>query len=181
MQDTGESGLEMQSPRQQRARTGTPARVARARRGGFTIIELVAVLALIGILASMAVAQYTSAIRQAKIARAIGDLSAISQELNAAVASDSGLPPSLDAIGRGTQLDPWGRPYQYLNFALASPGNGVPGAARKDRFLVPINSEYDLYSLGEDGQSAPPLSARASQDDIVVAADGGFIGLGSKF
>jgi general secretion pathway protein G len=55
------------------------------------------------------------------------------------------------------------------------------GKARKDKFLVPINSDYDLYSDGQDGQSASPLTAKASQDDIVRAANGRYVGLASQF
>lgn len=62
-------------------------------------------------------------------------------------------------------------------------GGGAPAIAkaRKDRFLVPINSDYDLYSVGPDGQSRPPLNAAASRDDIIRAADGAFYGLAEKF
>ena len=55
------------------------------------------------------------------------------------------------------------------------------GQARKDRFLVPLNSDYDLYSAGKDGKSRPPLSAQMSQDDIVRANDGAYIGLASQY
>jgi general secretion pathway protein G len=47
---------------------------------------------------------------------------------------------------------------------------------RKDRNLVPINSDYDLYSVGPDGDSSLPLTAATSRDDIVRANDGRFIG-----
>ena len=64
------------------------------------------------------------------------------------------------------------------------PGNKGPGPvgqARKDRFLVPLNSDFDLYSLGKDKSSAAPLNAKASRDDILRALDGGFIGVAAKF
>ena len=83
---------------------------------------------------------------------------------------------SSDLIGRAGLEDPWGNPYQYLPIA----GTGK-GGFRKDRFLVPINSDYDLYSMGADGASQAPLTAKTSQDDIVRANDGGFIGLASKY
>jgi general secretion pathway protein G len=65
----------------------------------------------------------------------------------------------------GTPRDPWGNPYQYLPLDGASPpGGGGPGGgggaaahARKDRFLVPIDTDFDLYSMGKDGQSASAL------------------------
>jgi general secretion pathway protein G len=49
-------------------------------------------------------------------------------------------------------------------------------ALRKDRNLVPINTDFDLYSMGPDGASAAPLTAAASQDDVVRANNGSFIG-----
>ena len=50
------------------------------------------------------------------------------------------------------------------------------GKLRKDKFLVPLNSDYDLYSMGPDGKSVPPLTAKASRDDILRANDGEFFG-----
>ena len=63
----------------------------------------------------------------------------------------------------------------------AGGGAGSVAQARKDRFLVPINSDFDLYSMGADGASVPALTAKASRDDIVRAADGAFVGLASQF
>ena len=70
----------------------------------------------------------------------------------------------------------------------APPAPGAPGppcggvgGARKDRFLVPINSDFDLYSIGKDGQSVAPLTAQKSHDDVIRASDGGFYGLAKNF
>ena len=52
---------------------------------------------------------------------------------------------------------------------------------RKDHFQVPVNSDFDLYSMGRDGQSRAPFTAEASYDDIVRASDGRFIGLVTDF
>jgi general secretion pathway protein G len=148
------------------------------RRGelGFTVIELLSVMAIIGLLASIALPRLQIAVKQAKIARAIGDIRAMQIELMSIEASGQALPADLSGIGRAGLLDPWGRPYQYLVIT-----SSTIGAARKDRFLVPVNSTFDLYSLGEDGSSVPAMTAGSSQDDIVRANDGGFIGLASKF
>jgi hypothetical protein len=86
------------------------------------------------------------------------------------------LPNNLFEIGRATLLDSWGRPYEHLNFSL-----GTLGQQRKDLALVPINTDFDLYSKGKDGASQPPLTASASRDDIVRANDGQFIGLASNY
>ncbi len=90
------------------------------------------------------------------------------------------LPDSLADIGMGGLLDPWGNPYQYLN--LSDPNNrAARGKARKDHNLVPINSDYDLYSMGKDGGSVSPLTAKASRDDIVRAGNGRFVGKATDF
>lgn len=151
--------------------------MVRTRRG-FTIIELLTVVTIIGILVTMAVVKYDVVLRKAKIAKAIGDIKAIQTDLQAIEAGDLPLPASLAAIGRGAMTDPWGNPYQYNPFP---PDRRVPPGARRDRFLVPINSTFDLYSMGEDGQTVPPLNAQKSKDDIVRANDGGFIGLAEKY
>ena len=146
------------------------------RRIGFTVIELLATMTIISILVGLAIPKLDDSVNRAKIARATGDLRALLIEINQA---DS-LPATLAEIGRSGMLDPWGRAYVYYPFPPSN-GNAPPKGARKDRFLVPINSSFDLYSLGKDGGSQAPLTAKASQDDVVVANDGGYIGIASKY
>jgi general secretion pathway protein G len=80
-------------------------------------------------------------------------------------------------VGKGSLIDPWGNPYQYVDLGDV---NGK-AKARKDHSLVPINSDYDLYSKGKDGRSVSPLTAQHSRDDIVRGRNGGFVGLASNF
>ena len=47
--------------------------------------------------------------------------------------------------------------------------------------MVPVNSDYDLYSMGADGDSQTPFTAEASQDDIVRCGNGSYIGLVSNY
>jgi len=46
-------------------------------------------------------------------------------------------------------LSPWDNQYQYLKL-FGEEGNG---GNRKDRKLNPLNSDFDLYSMGKNGQS----------------------------
>ena len=55
------------------------------------------------------------------------------------------------------------------------------GDARKDRHLNPINSDYDLYSMGKNRDSKKPLQNPKSHDDVVRANDGSFVGLATDF
>ncbi|MBC8086025.1 MAG: prepilin-type N-terminal cleavage/methylation domain-containing protein [Phycisphaerae bacterium] len=158
------------------AETGDGQPITRGPRSAFTLVEVLAAMTIIGLLAGLAAPKLNEAVEQAKIARAIGDLRAMAVELSTV----GTLPATLAGIGRAGRMDPWGRPYVYYLFPPGK-GKAPPKGARKDRFLVPINSEYDLYSVGKDGGSAAPLTAKASHDDIIVANDGGFIGLAKKY
>jgi len=52
---------------------------------------------------------------------------------------------------------------------------------RKDHNLVPLNTDYDLYSMGPDGNSVGPLTAKASRDDIIRANNGSYIGPAANY
>jgi general secretion pathway protein G len=146
---------------------------------GFTLIELLVVIAILGTLAGIAMPIYSNQIEKARIVKAIAEIAIMQKEITAydGEESDNFLPNTLDDIGRGNLLDPWGNPYEYLNFAHVV----GKGPMRKDRFVVPLNSDYDLYSKGKDGKSMAPLTAKDSHDDVLRANDGRFIGLASEY
>lgn len=129
----------------------TPSK-ARAQRG-FTLIEIMVVVVIIGVLGSIIVPQFMSRPDQAKVTAARSDLQAIAtalemyrldnfnypstqQGLEALSARPAGTPTAKNWNPQGylksLPLDPWGTPYQYLNPGVRSSG-------------------YDLFSLGADG------------------------------
>ena len=59
--------------------------------------------------------------------------------------------------------------------------NDDKGKPRKDHALHPINTDYDLFSVGKDGKSTAALTAKISQDDIVRANNGRFLGFVSNY
>ncbi len=135
-------------------------------------------MGLIGVLVTIALPRLTDLLVNVKVTQAIADINAIEIDLMAFSITNDSLPPDLATIGRGGMLDPWGNPYQYLNYN----GNTKnPKGARKDRSLHPLNSDFDLYSMGADGQTAAPITAAPSQDDIIRANDGGYIGLARNY
>ena len=113
----------------------------------------------------------------AQVSRAIAEIGIISSELAIYLEINFTLPASLAGIERANLLDPWGRPYMYVPLIGAN-GNGQ---ARKNKFQVPLNTDFDLGSAGPDGKSKNPLTAKDSQDDILRAWNGGFIGPASDF
>jgi general secretion pathway protein G len=152
-------------------------------------------VSIIGILATIAGPIYSDYIDRVRTVQAVRDISTISKSIAVYAASNGDrYPDSLVEINMDTMLDPWGNPYQYLNLSKSKNGNENEngngkgkgqdtnvGKARKDRNLVPINSDYDLYSMGKDGASVSPLTAKASRDDIIRANNGRFIGRASDY
>ena len=106
-------------------------------------------IALIGIIAALAVPAFIQQLERMKVRRAIADLATIEFEIERYEAENDVLPDSAEDLERPIPVDPWGRTYVYFRFG--EPGGR--GKARKDRFLVPINSSFGLYSVGRDGQS----------------------------
>jgi general secretion pathway protein G len=277
------------------------------RLRGFTLIELMIAVAILAILASIAVPQYASAIRTARVAKARQELVTIAQAVDAYMANNAGqLPLTLYQVGFGGKRDPWGVPYCYLNYgdgtgdglqwaidagildpsAVQTPvapagggsagsggggnangnangngnGNGTPRRAaflpilsrrggpqqpsgnaveragdtanshsavaraaaaavvatlareqtpneasdlamalaeagtyaiytgvavettrRRDKYMFPLNSDYDLFSLGPDLRTAVALGSPLGQDDVIRANNGGFFGPASQY
>lgn len=136
-------------------------------------MEFLICVAIIVTIAAIGIPSYIEAVHTAKVVQAMGDIKFIQTEIDAYWAGYGQLPASLEVLGIADMKDPWGNPYEYLQIAGGGPGRG---GCRKDKFLNPLNDDYDLYSKGRDGKSRPPLTAEISKDDVVRASNGGFIG-----
>jgi general secretion pathway protein G len=138
----------MQSMNASRTRARIRARVTQA---GFTLIELMVVLVIIGVLAALIVPNVLDRADDARGTAARTDVNNLMQALKlyrldnqryptteqglqALVAKPGAgpVPPNWKPYLEKLPNDPWGRPYQYLN----------PG----------VKGEIDVMSLGADGQ-----------------------------
>ena len=151
------------------------SRICRPQRG-FTLVELMIAVAVVGILASVAISSYAGYMERVRVAQAKVDIVTLSARIEQYYTNGHSYPASLSDLGTAP-VDPWGRPYEYVDLTTLN-GNGM---ARRDRSLNPLNSDFDLYSVGKDGLTRKPISQRDSLDDVLRANDGRFVDLASKF
>ncbi len=151
--------------------------MAGLRTQGLTLIELMLIIAIVGILATIALPAYERYRERIRVFQAVSDIGAIGTLVYKFAHDDGAFPASLANVGADAMRDPWGNPYQYVNHE----DRRSRGLWRKDKNIVPINNDFDVFSMGKDGSSVPPLTAKPSRDDIVRANDGRFIGLASEY
>jgi general secretion pathway protein G len=144
---------------------------------GFTLVEMMITVAIIGILAAIALPAYNNYVERAKVSTAITDIATMSVKIEQYFVENRVYPNTLADVNLSTSKDPWGMPYGYYRIL----GNSI-GGARKDHNLNPINSDFDLYSLGVGKQALKKQIDNAdSLDDVIRARDGKFIDLAAKF
>lgn len=151
-----------------------------ARRSkGMGLLELLVTMVIASLLVTLSVPAYNGFVNRARVALAIGEIAAFDVDIERfRLNNNDRIPNNLTELPGVIPSDPWGRDYQFLNIVTVGPGKG---AFRKDGKLNPLNTDYDLYSMGADGDSKGPLSAQVSRDDIVRASNGAFIGLGEDY
>ena len=147
------------------------------KQPGFTLVQLLITIAVLGAVGFGAIPQCTSIVQDGKVSSAVADIAKIGQAAISFQLRTGVLPNSLEELDNIPSHDPWVRQYRYNNLT----GNGAIAAARINSNRTPINTLFDIYSLGQDGESVSPLTANTSGDDVVWARDGQFIGLASDY
>jgi general secretion pathway protein G len=151
--------------------------MSRTLQTGFSLVELVLAIAIVAVLALVAVPGYSQYAERARVSQSVVEITALNALIKSYYLDNRDYPYSLSQVGAGGKIDPWGQPYVYHVFRTPAD----MATARKDKNLVPINSDYDLYSIGKDHASRPPLLAAQSRDDVVRANDGAFVGLAASY
>lgn len=138
-------------PFAQNRRSSVSSQHARRVARGFTLIEVMVVIVILGVLAALVVPRVMNRPDEARVVAARQDIAAVMQALKLYRLDNSRYPSTeqgLQAlVTRPTTdpqpgnwksyldkvpTDPWGKPYQYL----------APG----------VRGEIDVFSLGADGQ-----------------------------
>ena len=143
----------------------------------FTTIEMLIGMTIVIFFFSTTISMGLKIADGIKSRNVIDDLIAIQSEIESYRMTNN-YPDTLDDIYPTPQLDPWGTPYQYLR--INGGAKNVTGKQRKYKSLK-INTDYDLYSMGPDGETASPLTAAISRDDILRGRNGRFIGYVTDF
>jgi len=130
------------------------------------------VVAIVGILAAIAVPAYRVNMAETESVDAVSDIKEIGLAIDKFFSENGRYPDTLAEIGKDGLRDPWDRPYVYMNMANDPKQN----RCRTLRNTHPLNLDYDLYSMGQDGKSNRPINAKPSWDDIVRAYNGKYIG-----
>ena len=142
---------------------------------GFTLAETLIATVLLAVGADAVVGGISGQLERTRIERAKQEIGQIESAIEVYRTRHRELPGSLTDLGSAVPLDPWGRSYEYVNFATS----GTVGQRNYDG--LPVNAEYDLYSLGPDGRTDPNLWSEAARDDIVRGRDGSFVGSAADF
>lgn len=159
----------------------------RRQQAGFTLIELMIAVVILGIIAAIAVPIYRGYVAEARIGTAIKDIRQIeliiddramdndlvSLEGNPTPPMPRGLylndgiillgDPSTTPAGTIPYLDPWDNRYRYRRPGTLLDGGG----ATSNNSINPQG--YDLWSAGPDG-------THGNGDDVVRGCDGEFTG-----
>lgn len=134
-------------------------------------------IAIISLLAAIATPFYLSYLDKARVTVAISDLKAIEAAVFDYYSTKGQFPDSLAQINLKNLTDPWGTPYKYLRIDGGEKGNGKK---RKDHYMVPVNDDFDIYSIGKDFKTASSFASGPAQDDIVRAFNGSYFGMVSN-
>jgi|SRR3954447_24123987 general secretion pathway protein G len=105
----------------------------RTRQSGFTLIELMIVMALIVILASIGMTQYSHSVTRAKEATLKEDLFRMKDAIDQYYADKNKYPPTLDALVeekylRAIPVDPFTQSAETWETTMSEPEPGNPSA-----------------------------------------------------
>jgi general secretion pathway protein G len=133
---------------------------SRRRRGGFTLMEVLLVVAILIILAGLATVAIRQAYNNARVSATKLNAKSIAQSIDTYYLGLGQLPPSLEALI--AMPDGLAVPEKWQGPYLKTENNRLPVDSWNREFIYevdPQTEEFIVYSVGPDGQAN-------TQDDI---------------
>src|SRR5262245_8942141 len=96
---------------------------------GMTIIELMVSVLIVMVVAALAMSGYQNYRERIRVSQAVTEIAAMSVQIKHYMLDNQAPPASLADLGLGGKLDPWGRPYYYLDLTAQS----GKGKSRRDK------------------------------------------------
>jgi type II secretion system protein G len=129
----------------------------RSRANGFTLVELLIVVAIIGILAAVAIPNLLNAVDKGKQKRTMSDLRAIGSAVEVYAIENAVYPTAANAAAMQALIDP-----AYIKMMPSR--DGWANAIQFDS----SPTGYTIYSQGKDGigNSCPPGTTSNFNDEI---------------
>ncbi len=139
----------------------------RSRRGGFTLIEILVVIAILAVIGSVAVVKYMAYLKEATVETAQVKLREVGKTIEIYYTRNLKYPETIEDLvtpredGKQSVLkasalvDPWKNPIQYVLVANPAPGD----------------APFDLVSFGPDGREGTEDDIRYSSLDAEPEAE----------
>jgi|GEM_PF-355562 type II secretion system protein G len=151
------------------------------RRAGFTLIEVLVVVAIVGIVVAIAVVNYRNAIERARQRRSMGDMRGISTALEAYAADLDRYPPaSAFVLPTGLSL-PTGNLVATQSYLQPTYIRALPLVDGWNSWFTygtnASKADYALRSCGREGvpQTDPPYELTTDFRDDIILVNGRFV------
>lgn len=143
------------------------ARARGRREGGFSLVELLVVITIIGILATTVTIKVIGALGQAKVAKAKAEISKMKDAINIYYIVNGTMPETLEALGEPqkgyeegilkVEKDPWNNEYEYertgRKCVIRSLGaDGIQGGEGEDADIDSDHLRDDAEGTGRAGE-----------------------------
>lgn len=130
------------------------------KANGFTLLEVMVVIVILGVLASMVVPNLIGSQDRANMQKAVSDINALETSISMYKLDNYDYPTTeqgLDALTAETDVEPLPRRFPEGGYVKRLPSD--PWGNEYQLLYPGENSQYDVFSMGQDGEAG-------TEDDI---------------
>lgn len=126
----------------------------KSKEKGFTLLEVMVVIVILGVLASMVVPNLIGSQDRANMQKAVSDINALETSLSMYKLDNYDYPTTeqgLDALTVETDIEPLPRRFPEDGYIKRLPND--PWGNEYQLLYPGENSKYDIFSMGQDGEA----------------------------